>query len=50
MSERIAATDNDDSEQDRRDRFADELRDERETKMRDHFAQLDRRDRTGPNW
>lgn len=48
MSERLPNADSDDAEQERRDRF-DDNRPTREERMRDHFAQMDRADRTGPN-
>lgn len=45
----IPDTDSDDREQERRDRYADELAEERSERHRDKFHEADRRDRTGPN-
>lgn len=48
MNDRIPNTDSDDAEQERRDRY-DDNRPSAEQRMRDHFAQMDRADRTAPN-
>lgn len=46
MNDRIPDTDSDDREQERLDKYADEPTNY--DRVRDHFAQMDRRDRTGP--
>lgn len=47
MNDRIPNTDSDDAEQERRDRYADELAEQREQERASHFRVRDYADRTG---